>query len=94
MLKKLFTISIIVFGVVLFSFTLPNKVYAVTCTWNGSVNEDWDNAANWDPGCTGTEGIPGNGDDVVFPENPSTYFSNYSSYNQYNGISYKKENFS
>lgn len=71
--KKLFTISVIMFGALLFSLTLSNKTYAATCTWNGSVNEDWDNAANWDPGCTGTEGIPGNGDDVVFPENPSTY---------------------
>lgn len=73
MLKKLFTISVIVFGALLFSLALSNKTYAATCTWNGSVNEDWDNAANWDPGCTGTEGIPGNGDDIVLPENPSTY---------------------
>lgn len=73
MLKKLFTIGVILFGALLFSFTLSNKAYAATCTWNGSVNEDWNNAANWDPGCTGTEGIPGNGDDIVLPESPNTY---------------------
>ncbi len=57
--------SLLVFP--LLSIALLPKVYAATCTWNGSVDGDWSTVANWDPGCTGAGGIPGDGDDLVFP---------------------------
>src|SRR5437764_10589101 len=46
---------------VVFAFifaTLPAA--AATRTWNGSVSSAWSNAANWN------EGVPANGDDLVF----------------------------
>lgn len=72
--KKLLTIASVVIVSVGSMIILPtSKVYAATCTWTGaSANNTvlgealWSDSANWS-GCSGAGGIPGSGDDLIFP---------------------------
>jgi hypothetical protein len=53
----------------LISITIPTlipKVHAGTCEWIGVSSADWSDSGNWIGTCSGA-GIPGNGDDLVFP---------------------------
>lgn len=76
MKKLLLTVFLCIGMFAAFSFLESSKAFAAECTWNGSVNDIWSNPDNWNPGCSGTEGIPGNGDDLIFPLSPFTYFMN------------------
>jgi autotransporter-associated beta strand protein len=40
------------------------------CTWTGSSNNEWNNAANWTGLCSGA-GVPGDTDDLIFPPGAS-----------------------
>ncbi|HUM66080.1 MAG TPA: hypothetical protein PLV32_09550, partial [Chitinophagaceae bacterium] len=44
---------------------LVATAWSKTTTWTGGANTAWDNAANWD------NGVPANGDHVIFPNNTS-----------------------
>lgn len=76
MFKKalLLTIFLIPISSVLFSNTL--KVSAATCSWTGSVDNTWANSGNWSAGCSGAGGIPGDGDDLIFPAGMANRFMN------------------
>lgn len=36
------------------------------CTWTGSASNLWSNGANWSTGCSGTGGVPDQGDRITF----------------------------
>ena len=44
---------------------------AATRTWQGDVNTNWNTAANW-----AENAVPADGDDLVFPDNPTSRNSN------------------
>lgn len=69
--KSLLVIFFVVPLFSIISLSISSKVYAGTCQWNGSSDNNWNTAANWDPGCTGAGGIPGDGDTIEFPNGAS-----------------------
>ncbi len=72
MLKKradLFIQFFMILGIILVLVGAPTQtVQAVTCTWQGSEDTDWFNAANWEGCYFGSAPIhPGVDHDVVIP---------------------------
>ncbi|MEF9475773.1 MAG: hypothetical protein L0958_03605, partial [Candidatus Mariimomonas ferrooxydans] len=57
-LKLCLLMSTVLFGAVMM---LEKEAHAVAYTWNGSVNNTWENASNWTPGT----GPPGSGDSAT-----------------------------
>lgn len=64
--KSLYTLAFAILFSAVLSIT-SNKVFAGTCSWDGSTDNDWNDATNWGAGCTGAGGIPADGDDLIFP---------------------------
>lgn len=73
--KKYLTI-ILILGIFVISLFNQSRVFAASCSWNGSTNGNWGTASNWDSGCTGAGGIPGNGDSLIFPASASNIVMN------------------
>lgn len=72
MRTKFLVAPLLAFGIfVAFSFTFSEHAYAAGCSWNGSADDTWSNASNWDAGCSGGGGVPGNTDDLTFPASTS-----------------------
>ena len=64
-----------ILGIILGLLGVPTQtVQAVTCTWQGSVDTDWFNAANWEGCYDGSAPIyPGVNYDAVIPAGKSNY---------------------
>src|SRR5260221_1382672 len=73
--KILFTIAFVLIGFTFLTIK-GSPVFAATCTWNGSNSANWSDPGNWNAGCSGVAGIPGNGDDLVFPLGATTFVLN------------------
>lgn len=55
--------AVLALAVGLMFLVAGNTAYAATCTWNGSVDSNWNTAGNW-TGCAGG-GIPAATDNVL-----------------------------
>ena len=72
MFKKFITIVIFTIVLSVISLTNSSKVFAAACTWSGGVDNNWSSAGNWGAGCSGSGGIPGDGDDITIPSSATT----------------------